>query len=183
MATAVFEGSLTEVPLNDDGAPYPFVISFDSEGVFTDTLAGSTVFADTRTELVAHFLPSYGDIPEGEDGDNTAFMTRHEAALVLASALQEHVAAHAVNTGAWNHAEASEDVLTAVFTPRAEGPEFAGEWTEPVALLQVTTQFAPYTDREPVTGNVVWIDPTDEKTFLETLSAAGAFDMHVHADS
>lgn len=183
MATAVFEGALTAVPLNDDGEQYPFVISFASEGVFTEALSDSVVFADTRTELVAHILPSYGEIPEGEDGDNTAFLTRHEAALVLASALQEHVAAHAVNSGAWDHAAASEDVLTAIFTPRAEGPAFSGEWTEPVALLQVTTQFAPYTEREPVTGNVVWIDPTDEKTFLETLSAAGAFDLQIHAGS
>lgn len=170
--SALIEGTLTEVPVKDNGDPYEFTLSIADSPALADELHESVFFAETRTELVGRLLPGYEDL-----SDDDAFLARHEAALVMASTLQEVIAAGKVNSGEWDHQAAGEDVLTALLTPRVEGPAFAGEWTEPVALVQVTTQFAPFTALEPITGNVIWIDPVDEKVFLESLAAAGAFEL------
>lgn len=170
--TALIEGTLTEIPLKDSGEPYDFALYIDDSPALSEDLHNSVFFAETRTELVARLLPGYMDL-----SDDDAFLARHEAALMLASTLQEDIAAKKVVDREWDHKAAGEDVLTAVFTPRVEGPAFEGEWTEPVPLVQVTTQFAPYTALPPVTGNIIWIDPADEKVFLESLAAAGAFGL------
>lgn len=173
MASITIDGPLTDVPAHEDGSPYAFALAN----------AESTLFADTRTEVIADLLEGYGDIPEGEEGDNMALIARHESALVLASRLQEMLAASAVNEGRWDHANASEDVLTAIFTPRSEGVVFDGqEWTEPVPLVLVSTSFAPVTERPRIEGNVLWIDPFTETTFLQTLGEAGLIDMRVQAE-
>ena len=170
MASITIDGQLAEVPVHEDGTAYPFALSNPE----------STTFADTRTEIIAELLEGYGAIPEGEDGDGIALIARHEAALVLASRLQEMLAADAVNNGTWNAAEASEDVLTAIFTPRSEGVAFDGQvWNETVPLVLVATSFAPLTDRERITGNVLWIDPYTETTFLQTLGEANLIDLRI----
>lgn len=173
MASVTIEGALTSTPTRADGTQYPFALNFPE----------SATFADTRTELVATLLDGYGDIPEGGEGDDRALISRHEGSLIIASRLQEVFAAEAVNQGRWDQTQASEEVLTAIFTPRSEGPAFTGDWSEKVPLVMVATDFAPLTERERITGNVVWIDPFTETTFLQSLHEAGAIELLIQQDA
>ena len=68
----------------------------------------------------------------------------------------------------------TEDELSALFAPHCEGPAVqAGVWDDAVPLTLVATDYAPFTDVGAPTGNVRVIDPSDERTFCESLDALG----------
>lgn len=63
------------------------------------------------------------------------------------------------------------DVLTAIFT----------EWTNAdVPLVLVATEYAPYGTAVKPAGNVMWVDPFTETTFLDTLSEIGIVELLVN---
>lgn len=128
------------------------------------------------TDLIGHLIPGYASIPDGPEGDDAALLARWEHAVATANLVQQVVIGASVEIGDLDVNAASEDVLTVLFADRIN-PVEAGEWSEKVPLVLVASSYAPFTDREPPTGNVRWINPHNERTFLESLAAVGAIEF------
>ena len=176
MARQIVDSSVKELDFTkDDGTKWRFVM----------TRNGKTVMADTRTELVGCLIPGYDALPHDEDGDEAALVERFKQAVVTADFIQQFIAGCAVNDGDFDFEEASQLELTAFLTPRLEHPtDLLGitHWEHHIPLVLVTTSFAPYADRTPPSGNVVWIDPTNETTYLDSMDALGQLKLYVDAD-
>jgi hypothetical protein len=182
MASITLEGNLpAEMPLREDGTQYPFRAALDD----------LVILADTRTEVIGHLIEGYAELPEGEAGDEEALFARYNSAVAIANMQQGVLAAEAAEQGIFDPAteqqvtfdpqNESEDVLTALFTPRDEKLDEFAEWTHPVPLVLVASGYAPYTATVRPTGNVQWIDPYTETTYLDGLVGAGLLELYVDA--
>ena len=128
--------------------------------------------AGSLTELIGKLIPGYADIPPGTEGDDVALLARWEYAVAAANLIQQVLIGASVEIGEFEVNTAPENVLTALFANRID-PVEAGEWTERVPLVLIASSYAPFTDRQPPTGNVRWINPHNERTFLESIAAVG----------
>lgn len=173
MARLVTEQSDTLSPIKEDGTRWPFVME----------RSGNTIYADSRTELVGYILgEGYDKQPQTDEGNEVAFVIRAESAIATANFIQQIMASSEGNAGNWDAAHPTDEELTAFLTDRAEHPtEFLGieHWDHVVPLVLVTTHFEPYARRTAPTGNVVWIDPSNETTFLDSLAALGQLALYV----
>lgn len=134
------------------------------------------------TDLVGKLVPGYTSMPAGSEGDDAALLARWEHAVAVANLVQQVVLGASVKIGEFDVNIATEDTLTVLFADRIN-PVGAGEWTEKVPLVLIASSYAPFTDREPPTGNVRWINPHNERTFLESLAAVGVIEFEaVEAD-
>lgn len=116
--------------------------------------------ADTRTELCAALIDGYTDLD-----DTAATQARIRYTLDCQVRLQAHLVA--------NHADPiDDDHLDLLLGPRADQPVLT-EWNHPVPLVCITSFYSPWADTPAPTGNIIWLDPTDETTLLETLHATG----------
>lgn len=143
--------------------------------------SGKTIYADTRTELVGHILgPEYDALPDDPESNDRAFVMRAGSAIVTADLIQQIIAAGEAERGSWNAGAPSDYELTAFLTSRADHPtELLGitEWRHPVPLVLVRSHFEPYARRAVPTGDIAWIDPTNETTFLDSLAALGQLSL------
>lgn len=177
-ATVIAGNSLHEsdIPTQDDGSMWPFVMFFGE----------NLVAADTRTELVEHLIDGYADLNHDENGDDIALQMRGIQSLATADFLQEFVAGVAANEGDFDFPNATEDELTAFLTPRLQNPVEIlniSHWDHKVPLVLVTSLFEPYTEASPPTGNIMWIDPTNETTYLDSLHSVGQIRLFVSSDT
>lgn len=172
MASITLEGALPEtLPVREDGTPFPFVLAWEDKAVL----------AETRTELTAELIEGYADLPETEEGDTEALYARYRTSVQIANTLQQVLAAHAAEQGTFDPSTQSEDVLTAIFTDRSEKIDEIAEWTnKDVPLVLVATEYAPYATATKPSGNVLWVDPFTETTFLQTLSDIGIVELFVN---
>ena len=147
--------------------------------------------ANTLTELIGHLIPGYTDL---EDDDAT--LARYTSAALTVAQIQQLAAAQATDVGTFDPEHADESTLTAIFasrtvaapphsalTPRPLNLPELGlplQWTCPVPLYLTSTDYAPYTDLPRPTGNVYWVDPATEHTFLATLAAIGVIALYIH---
>lgn len=142
---------------------------------------GQVIFADNTGELVALFVQGYADIPGNDAGHDLALVARYEALVEIAERSQRFLVDEAVERGTLDPLEAGEDVLTALFAPRErpwggmEGPDgqVSFEWDGPVPLVLIATDYAPFTGRPSPTGNVVFLDPSTELSFMVSLDTLG----------
>lgn len=144
--------------------------------LFTMMVGSRTVHADRNDELVAEIL---GEEYLSEGDPTNAFEIRLGGALNIATAVQESIVASAVRRGDLNDSE-DESVWTPLLMPREIADAPAGDWNHPVPLVLVTSLFDPWTRRSAPRGNVVWIDPTDDVTLLESLQDCGLVRMVEH---
>lgn len=172
MASITIEGALPDtLPLREDGTAYPFALAWDDRAVL----------AETRTELTAELIEGYADLPKTEEGDTEALYARYRAAVHIANSLQQVLAAKATEEGTFDPSLQSEDTLTALFTDRAEKIDEIAEWTnKDVPLVLVATEYAPYATATKPTGNVLWVNPFTETTFLDSLSTLGFVEFFVN---
>lgn len=174
MATVTIDGNL---PRNLDEWPaaaarFPFAISFND----------SAVFADTRTELTSELIEGYAEIPEGEAGDEQALIARYRSAVDIANATQGLIAGQASESGQFDQTTETEDVLTALFTEKDQKIDEIAEWNHSVPLVLVASGYAPYNSTPRPTGNVLWLDPFTETTYLQTLAEIGLIELVVRDD-
>lgn len=176
-APAPADGSAPEIPeppVRADGERWAFVCGHGN---------GLTV-ADTRTEIVAQVI---GDDYPTDDPDE-ALVSRYGAAVRVASSYQLTLLVRAAEQGTFDPAEMAsrrpfgEDMVNIVMRDRTVAVS-AGElpfdddgaptWDDPsLPLVLVATDYGPATDRPRPTGNVAWVDPSTETTFLDSLVAA-----------
>lgn len=172
MASITIEGALPDtLPVREDGTAYPFALAWEDKAVL----------AESRTELTAELIEGYADLPETEEGDTEALYARYRTSVQIANTLQQVLAANATEEGKFDPSLQTEDVLTAIFTDRAEKIDEITEWTNAdVPLVLVATEYAPYGTAVKPTGNVLWVDPFTETTFLDTLSEIGIVELLVN---
>ena len=171
MASITIEGALPDTfPVREDGTPYPFALAWEERAVL----------AESRTELTAEIIEGYADLPETEEGDTEALYARYRTSVQIANTLQQVLAANATEEGTFDPSTQSEDVLTAIFTDRSEKIDEIAEWTNTVPLVLVATEYAPYSTATKPAGNVLWVDPFTETTFLDTLSDLGLVELFIN---
>lgn len=172
MASLTIEGALPDtLPVREDGTAYPFALAWEDKAVL----------AETRTELTAELIEGYADLPATEEGDTEALYARYRTSVQIANTLQQVLAANATEEGKFDPSLQSEDTLTAIFTDRAEKIDEIAEWTNAdVPLVLVATEYAPYGTAAKPSGNVLFIDPFTETTFLDTLSEIGIVELLVN---
>lgn len=136
---------------------------------------GSATVADTLTELVATVVVGYV-----ESEEKTLLDLRYDFAVRVADVHQAFLAFAKHDSGEFDHVAAGEEVLTALFTSRGEYiPDF-DRWDAAVPLVLIATDFAPYTERERPEGEILWVDPATELTFLQSLASVDLIQLWVH---
>ncbi|MCC3292550.1 hypothetical protein [Arthrobacter sp. zg-Y1110] len=164
MAHIVIEGDFpSQLPVREDGTPFPFSMATQS----------AAIFADTRTELVAQLVEGYDELPEDSEGDDTAMWLRYKASVALANMHQQVVAADAANAGIFDPSVEDEDTLTTIFTDRSEKIDEIASWDRTFPLVLVASGYAPYTTTPRPAGNILWMDPYTETTFLDSVESLG----------
>ena len=72
--------------------------------------------------------------------------------------------------------EVPEPERAAIVDARQTPPD-GGRWEGAVPLFLLSTDYRPYTDRVPPTGNVVMVDARDEDELLDLLRAHGGLEV------
>lgn len=152
-------------PTNDTGSSYRFALVRGEVSTFSDDLA----------DLVEAIIPGYAVLDNDE-----ALIARWQCAAATATQVQELLAvANDLNPGT-----ESEDVLTAIFTDRAnplpEGSLTAGAWEHRVPLVLLATDYEPFTSTPAPTGKVQFVDPFSDRAFLNTLAQLGLCQFYTH---
>lgn len=171
MATVIIDGDLPDqLPEHEDGTPFPFCLARGNR----------LVLADTRTELVEDLIEGYADLPRTEAGDEDALYLRYKSVTDVADQFQQIVAAQAANEGKFDHTVESEENLTAIFTPRVEKISDFSPWNHVVPLILISTDYAPFKSEPVPEGNIKFLNPYTETTYLDTLSELGVIELHVN---
>jgi hypothetical protein len=185
------DGSGAAPPERPDGGPWPYAAV---------TLSGDTYFADSVTEIIEATLPGYADLKFVDDagnvelideGNDVALVMRYDDLIGYATGLQESLVGTAIERANFDPTSVSEDVLTALFAERIvpfEGVPYSDdvndervnlEWELEVPLVLITSDYVPFTERPAPTGNIIWLDPTTELTYLRSLDRLGVMKLLV----
>lgn len=162
-------------PTNDvaeNGEPWPFSLLRGEE----------TILADHAGELVSFLVDGYEDVPEGAAGHDEALVLRAATAVRIVATIQALLAADAVNEGDFDPDAVDEDTLNILFGDRTMPVLDVDRWEHKVPLVLLATDYEPFTTETTPTGNVLWVDPSDELAFLQSLSNLGVINFYVHED-
>jgi len=153
----------------------------DEEFVLLFPSPGQAIYAPDRTGLVEALIPGYGDLDANVEGDDEALYLRYNAAKNIAAQVRETIFGSMVSEGKVSYGDYTEDELNTILPHGAfePGPPFTGEWTDRVPLVLLRTDYAPFSAYEAPSGNVLYIDPYTETTFLDSLDALGLFKVIV----
>lgn len=164
------DGNWPLPPGKPDGGLWPWMLVSkmqDREGI---------TYADTVTELVGELIDGYDDLARDSSGNDQALEARYSQALTMAAGLQAMVCRRAVDAGDLDVDAEPDETLTAFFQERTvpfvglDGDTF---WNHPVPLVLLDVDYAPFTDRDRPSGNILWIEPSDEAAYLRSLDRLG----------
>lgn len=159
------------VPTKPDGSEWAHLLVLED---------GAVVHADTEAEALESLIPGYADLPAEDAAARRRARIAH--AERLAAAVQERRIDAAVAGGRLNPADADDELLISLLRlPKSEPmllatPDAPGQqapWDGPVALVLVATSYAPHTDVPQALGRVSWLDPSEERAYLESLRDSG----------
>ena len=145
-------------------------------------LSGSTHCADSASDIINLGLSGYADLdPESDD----ALAMRYDDLVSYAYALQQSELVASIESESFDPAAANEAVLTALFSeklvpfePEADGLPM--EWPDEYpTLFLIATDYAPFTTRPTPSGNVTFLDPSTELTYLHSLNDVGVIHLLV----
>lgn len=163
---------VTAADTQENGDPWPFALVRDDE----------TFLSDDAGELVAALIEGYEKFTDDEDGDNQALVCRATEAIKVAATAQAIMATDAFNEGRFDPDDASEEVLTALFGDRTLAVIGVDHWDHEVPLVLVATDYEPFSNEPTPTGNVLWVDPSTEIAFLQSLANLGIITFYIHED-
>lgn len=153
-----------EIPTREDGSLYGVALATPD----------ATIGADTYDELLAQLIPDYPARQDTDDVVARADALRFAYLAQEADALQQQAVQAAVE-GGFLGSDADDAVKHVLTAPRREHVAVpGGQWdfTE-LPLLLLTTNYAPFSeDPKPTGAGVVWLDPTDARTYIVSLAAA-----------
>jgi len=158
------------LPPAPDGGEWPYAVV---------TNHGDVLVSDSASELVAAGLPGYRDLPDDESGYDVALIARYEDLLGHAAAYQQYLLEEAHMSGAVPIDALDDDTLTALMVERAV-PYEGDEWTCAIPLVLIATDYQPFTDRALPTGNIIWVDPITDVTYLQSLHSIGVLRFMVN---
>ncbi len=139
----------------------------------------STVYADTAAEVIEEMLPGY----QWADPD-MQLQARIQHARQVAGLVQRLHIDRAVDAGQFDPLDPQQAGLAQILTTdktlslSLELPEAPGQpadWLPAVPLVLLTTSYAPHTQYPRIGGNVVWLDPASEASYLAGLHRTGIF--------
>lgn len=140
---------------------------------------GSMVHADTPTEVLDELMPGYTRLDE--QARRTARIGHAER---LAQSAQEARISAAAVAGDLDLTDPdAAGLLMLLRTARSmplvleneDAPGGPMPWLGDPTLILVTTTYAPHSEVAPVGGNVAWLDPDSEESYLSSLRDAGLF--------
>lgn len=141
-------------PATPDGAPCRFAMR----------LAGRkmAVYGETASDLLSVLLgEAYADAPADE-----RLRLRAEHAVQVASDVQGRMVARGVHPACKQTLSAPKDVPVPVST-----------WSSPVPLVLVDLVYAPHTQTPAPTGRVMWLRPSGEVEYVQSLADAGLLEF------
>lgn len=144
---------------------------------------GSVVITSaTRTELVEALAPGYAEVEDNHE----ALEARWEFAIGIASTLQarllEDFEGSLSNGVERSIADFDEDTITCLMQSRERPVTHPETWNCPVPFVGLATDYEPVTRLRLPVGNVIIIDPMDERTLLESMEAAGLLMVMVRGE-
>lgn len=151
------------VPQHDDGSAFRFEMICDD--------AAKRVYADTWTELVEALITGYADVSSTEEADQQRLLYAVRSQVELQAAICAGVVGH----------KFTDDEIEVLLGDRHDQPRI-GLWTSPIPLVLVTSYYQPIGEIDRPVGrpprgdtdsNLIWLDPTDEQTLVETVAEAG----------
>lgn len=185
------DGSSSLPPEHPNGAPWPYAAV---------SISGESYFADSVTEIIEATLPGYadlkfvdagGDVEFIDEGNDVALVMRYNDLISYATGLQAELVRIGIERGDFDPNTIGEDVLTALFAERIvpfEGIPLSDDvndvrvdldWSYDVPLVLITSDYVPFTERSAPTGNIIWLDPTTELTYLRSLDRLGVMKLLV----
>jgi hypothetical protein len=169
-----------EAPLLPGGEPYPYVV------VYGD---GSSTYSDSLTEIIGVGIPEYALLGDSDADDDRRLEMRYDDLRSFADILQRWLTGDGIERGLVDVLSIGDTSLTALMSERINPFEgvsvdedsevLSFEWTCPIPLVLFVTDYAPYANRTAPTGNIIWIDPSTELTFMQALNALGVVDFMV----
>lgn len=163
-------------------------------------LDGTTYYADSVTEIIDATLDGYAELKHVDEngeaeffdqGNDLALVMRYDDLVGYATGLQEQIVKTHIEEREFDPASVSEEVLTALFAEKIvpfEGVPLSDDpantdmdlsWNLEVPLVLMTSDYSPFTDRMVPDGNIVWLDPTTELTYLRSLDKIGVMKLLV----
>ncbi len=163
-------------------------------------LDGTTYYADSVTEIIEATLDGYADLKHVDErgeteffdqGSDLALVRRYDDLVGYATGLQSEIVRTHIEERGFDPTSVSEEVLTALFAEKIvpfEGisvsddpsnPAVDVTWNLEVPLVLMTSDYLPFTDRMVPEGNIVWLDPTTELTYLRSLDRIGIMKLLV----
>ena len=174
------------VPEHPDGGEYSYAI-FTSEGTAT--------FTDSLIEAISQNLPGYAELAERmaareSDSDEAAdamLGMRYDDLRIYADALQRWLINDAAENGRVNLEQIGDQALTALMSERlvpfggieGEDGTVGYTWECEVPLILFVTDYQPYTSRPQPDGRIIWVDPSTELAYMQSLDALGVVDFMV----
>ncbi len=135
---------------------------------------GAAYLADSASELVAHIVgesfAGYRALGHGPEDLERALEARTEFLAQVAGAAQRALA-----EGKISPTETDEQILTGTYASKAVA--FEGDWAGAIPLVALATHYEPYTDRPRPLGEVMFVDPSTELTFLQSLESLGLLQL------
>lgn len=192
VTTDATQGDEFEVPVHPDGGEFTYVV-FDNDG--------SGTFADSLVELLGEQIPGYKSIAESitAEADSHAIDQalddllglRYDDLLVYANALQRWMVSNSTERDLIDLQSIGDEAVSALMNERFvpfEGVTAADgtvdlNWQHSTPLVLFVTDYAPYTDRALPEGNIIWVDPSTELTYMQSLDTMGVVDFYVLSEN
>jgi hypothetical protein len=165
MTTMTVTGTVSGAPTREDGTLHRYELVY----------AGHTrrVYADTEAALIDVLIPEYVSMSEQQQWEaRLSYMIR---AQVIAQAGLNAVDAFET---------LDHTAKTILQGPRHE-PPVVPTWACPVPLVLIASFYTPAgTNPRPVSEagmepNIIWVDPSDDVTFLNSLHDIGVISLYV----
>lgn len=133
---------------------------------------GEALVSDTATDLVARIIGlEYDGLPDTDAGHDEAFGLRYDFMVSFAAFFQTIRIQDAIYAQGFDLEETSEDVLTILFQERTVPFEnrdgSTPVWNHVVPLILISVDYVPYSERPKPSGNIIFLDPYTETSFLE----------------
>lgn len=165
-----------------DYTDFPYSLNAKNEPVVPDgvTLGSHTLYRNFRdrdaefalartgtsvTDMCGAICPGYDD---DDVDDAEALMIRYLASRNFAVQIQLEA-----NKACVVYGIDFDDPTFAAAWDTKDGVPFTGVWSFEVPLYLIDADYAPYTDAERPTGNIMWIDVAEELPWLRSLERAG----------
>lgn len=164
-----------EIPTREDGSLYGVALATPQ----------ATIGADTYDELLTELIPDYPTVQDTEDQVERADALRFAYLAQEADVLQEQAVRAAIEGGFLGE-DADDEVKQVLTAPRHERVDVPGDQWDitQLPLILLTTHYAPFSDAPAPTGaGVVWLDPTDARTYVVSLATATGLTVHENPDA